>query len=235
MTKKTLDELAVNLNVEIPNSGNFAVLVLLQQTLATSVVFTADSPTDVLTATGHGMINYAIIRFTQVGTLPAPIAANVDYWIFAVTANTFKIAASLASAIATTSLDLTTNGSGSNTFTEQPITEARFELNQYDKSFLIGKELAHVNYVRYQYASPGASVQDTGALLVYKPTQTSTITVNIANPALTFQFALLLRGGTTTLLNTTGTLYQLKDYGSSQSVSPGTTFDIPITLQSKNA
>jgi len=237
MTKKTLNELAVNFDVEIPNAGNFAVLVLLQQTLLTSIVYTADNTTDILTSPSPANVpaNYSIIRFTQVGTLQAGITASTDYWTFAASGSTFKIASSLTNAIATTALDLTTNGSGSNTFTEQPITEARFELNQYDKSFLIAKELTHVNYVRYQYAAPGASVQDIGGLSVYKPTQTSTIIVNIASTALTFQFALLFRGGTTTPLNTTGTLYQLKDYGSSQSVAPGTTFDIPITLQSKNA
>jgi hypothetical protein len=83
----------------------------------TSFTFTAANATDLCTKVAHGLetgdgpINVS----NSGGALPAPLAAATGYWIIKISADTFKLATSLASAYAGTAINLTTDGTGTQT------------------------------------------------------------------------------------------------------------------------
>ncbi len=88
------------------------------QTLTfTSFTFTANSGTDQLTATGHPMQtgDGPVQVSDSGGTLAAPLAAATNYWAIRIDANTIQLATSFANAIAGIAIDLTTNGTGTQT------------------------------------------------------------------------------------------------------------------------
>lgn len=82
---------------------------------------TADSTTDQVHAVAHGLLTGdGPIQFTNSGGgLPAGIAAVTDYWIVKIDADNFKLATSLANALAGTVVDITTNGTGVQTANHQ--------------------------------------------------------------------------------------------------------------------
>jgi len=82
-----------------------------------SFVFTASSSTDKLTATDHGLLqgDGPVQVSNSGGALPAGLAAVTNYWVIFDTTSTIKLATSYANAVASVAIDLTTNGSGTNT------------------------------------------------------------------------------------------------------------------------
>ena len=83
----------------------------------TSFTFTADSTTDKLNKVAHGLEtgDGPIGVSNAGGGLPAPLAAATDYWVIKVDADNFYVATSLANAYAGTRIDITTNGTGTQT------------------------------------------------------------------------------------------------------------------------
>lgn len=83
----------------------------------TSFTFTADSTTDKLNKVAHGLNtgDGPIGASNAGGGLPAPLAAATDYWVIRVDADNFYFATSLANAYANTRIDITTNGTGTQT------------------------------------------------------------------------------------------------------------------------
>lgn len=80
-------------------------------------VLTADASTDVLTAVGNQFANDNKVRVANTGgALPAPLVAGTDYYIVNKAGNNVKVAATLAG----TPINLTTNGTGTNTITAAP-------------------------------------------------------------------------------------------------------------------
>lgn len=81
--------------------------------------FTADSATDQLTITAHGLptgAGPATVRNVG-GALPTAspaLTAQADYWVINTGANTIKLATSSANALAGVAIDILTNGSGTN-------------------------------------------------------------------------------------------------------------------------
>jgi hypothetical protein len=82
--------------------------------------FSADSGTDQLTIAGHGMVtgdgpvnvfNYGTGGLAHSG-LPAPLAADTNYWVIRDSADAIRLATSNALAVAGTAINLTTNGTG---------------------------------------------------------------------------------------------------------------------------
>jgi len=84
---------------------------------ALSDTFTADSSTDTITlATGTAPnTGTAVTVSNSGGALPNPLAAGTNYFAIKTGSNTFKLATTIANANASTAIDLTTNGSGTNT------------------------------------------------------------------------------------------------------------------------
>ncbi len=89
--------------------------------LGADATFTAEADDDLATLTAHGMITGdGPFRVSNAGGgLPAGLAAATDYWALVASDNTFKFATSLANALAETTIDLTTDGTGTQTLLRQ--------------------------------------------------------------------------------------------------------------------
>lgn len=85
-----------------------------------------DSSTDKILTSGvnHNLYNGATIEFTG-GTPPAPLALNTKYFVIRTGSQEFKIAATLADAMAGTAINLTNNGSS-------PLVTANQDWNIFD-------------------------------------------------------------------------------------------------------
>src|SRR5262249_40623428 len=84
--------------------------------------FTADSATDELHAVGHTLKNGdGPVRVSNSGGgLPTGLLAATDYWVIFVDVDNIKLATSQANAIAGTAINITTNGTGTQTLLHQP-------------------------------------------------------------------------------------------------------------------
>lgn len=80
--------------------------------------------TNAITETAHGFTTGLVGQASTDGVLPAGLAAITNYYVIAVDANTYKLAASLADALAGTAVDITDRGSdgGTHTFTPTGIS-----------------------------------------------------------------------------------------------------------------
>lgn len=73
----------------------------------------------VISIANHGLVTGQKVRVTSAGTLPAPLAAGVDYYIIRLTSGSFSFASTLWNANASTAITLTNTGSGTSTLTSQ--------------------------------------------------------------------------------------------------------------------
>jgi len=92
----------------------------------TDFTFTADSTTDQLTKTAHGLQtgDGPVRTSNSGGALPGGLTAGTDYWVIKIDANSFKLAISSdANAFAGIAIDITSNGTGTQTLNHQPTTK----------------------------------------------------------------------------------------------------------------
>lgn len=84
---------------------------------AGNLTFTAAAATDLATVVGHGHETGAgPFRVSNAGgALPTGLAVDTDYWLIKASADTFKFASSRANALASTAVDLTSDGTGTQT------------------------------------------------------------------------------------------------------------------------
>lgn len=96
--------------------------------------FTAVATTDIMTATAHGMHTGLVVQVSNSGgALPAGLSASTNYYVIRIDANTFYLATSLANTYAGTHIDLTTNGTGTQTITATALATASVYLQgSYD-------------------------------------------------------------------------------------------------------
>lgn len=92
----------------------------LTNTLAAFGTFTADSSTDLLTGTGSlawiNLLPYSRIQVSNSGGgLPGGLSAATDYFVIKVSDTTIKLATSYANAVAGTAIDISSNGTGTQT------------------------------------------------------------------------------------------------------------------------
>jgi hypothetical protein len=109
---------------------------------ALSQTFTADSSTDIMTISGGTMpiTGTAVTVSNSGGALPTGLSAATNYFIIKLSSTTFKLATTRANANASTAIDITSNGSGTNTvatvdpgtinhFANDPRTNTRFAID----------------------------------------------------------------------------------------------------------
>jgi len=92
----------------------------------TDFTFTADSTTDQLTKTAHGLEtgDGPVRTSNSGGALPGGLTAGTDYWVIKVDANNLKLAISSDSnAFAGIAIDITSNGTGTQTLNHQATTK----------------------------------------------------------------------------------------------------------------
>jgi hypothetical protein len=85
--------------------------------VALSSTFTADSTTDIITVAG-GVVpitGTAVTVSNSGGALPAGLSAATIYFVIFISSTTFQLATTILNANANTAIDITNNGSGTNT------------------------------------------------------------------------------------------------------------------------
>lgn len=112
---KTLADVATVTTVSFDNDGVGAhavapVVVAFEDT-------DINAGTDTITDTGHGLVTGTVGQVTTDGVLPTGISASTNYYIIRVDANSFRLATSLALALAGTPAPISADGSGTHTFT----------------------------------------------------------------------------------------------------------------------
>ena len=76
-----------------------------------------------ITSTGHGLVDTNKVQLSSSGALPGGLSSAVDLYVRDKTANTFKLAASSDG----TALALTTEGSGTHTWTNSGANKAPWQ------------------------------------------------------------------------------------------------------------
>lgn len=126
-----------------------------------------DDTTDVITSASHGLKTGMVLQVATSGTLPAGITALTDYYVIALTDDTFSLATSLADAVAGTAVDFTDAGVGNHTVTQQtdvatykvqvsPDGSEWFDYNAVAGVSVVGNANAHIHF---ESASPFVRVQ----------------------------------------------------------------------------
>ena len=209
--------MAINLEVlqsrhaaNYPTSGvSFHTALILDQ--RSYFVITADSATDIITATGHNFISGTPVQFSG-ATLPAPLLSTGTYYVRDVTANTFKVALG----VGLTAIDLTTNGSGTLTVTDVELTSKVGGLDQW-----IRKEIASYQGAtqRQSYVPVAPTIDWTNDLVKFE------VTVFFDNTggasSIVYDKALIIRAGAATRGDTTGTFDMFFKFPAIQSIAAG--------------
>lgn len=220
----SLQLLSERLAANYPTSGvNFHLALILDN--RSSFVFTANSSTDVLTTTSnHDFINNLPVVFAGVD-LPAPLNATTTYYARDVTANTFKVSATSGGS----AIDLTTTGSGILTVTDKALDEAVSDLSQW-----IRKEISsYQGITNRQSFTPVAPTIDYTNKLV-KTEATVPFNNTSGTQGLVFDKALLIRAGSATRGNTTGTFDSYWNYTGNQTIAAAENRSIKVILEVKN-
>lgn len=114
------------LNLGLPQN-NFAGVTFAgkltvggQPLVVADFTYTADAATDVLTKVAHGLeTGDGPLRTTNSGgALPGGLAINTDYFAIRIGPDTFRVATSRANAVAGVAINITSNGTGTQTLSD---------------------------------------------------------------------------------------------------------------------
>lgn len=114
--------------VDLNEAKGYGISQQVTVTTPAAKTFTAVAATDLCTAASHGFKTGLKVRGTTTTTLPAGLALSTDYFVIVVSANTFKLASSLANAQAGTAIDITDAGTGTHTLTPTAIAGGSVKL-----------------------------------------------------------------------------------------------------------
>ncbi len=105
-------------------ANNFALELKNGASAKADLTFTAEADDDLATAVAHGEVTgagpYRVVN--SGGALPTGLAAHTNYWLIRTAADTFKFATSRANALAGTAINITADGSGTQTLVRNLIT-----------------------------------------------------------------------------------------------------------------
>jgi hypothetical protein len=102
--------------VALHTGSDVGIQLYLDDTTPSAATFTAVAATDLCTANAHGMATGLKVTATSTGSLPGGVPTDPCY-VIAVSANTFRLAATLADALAGKYVDITSTGTGTHTVT----------------------------------------------------------------------------------------------------------------------
>lgn len=87
-----------------------------------------NASTDIFTQVAHGLLTGLLLQATTSSALPTGLSLATDYYIIKIDADTFKLATSLANALAQTAINITDVGTGDQTFTPVALAGASIKL-----------------------------------------------------------------------------------------------------------
>lgn len=102
---------------QVKNADDSGAGSITQATTTPGVTGVVDIAANTITIPGHAFATGAKGQFTTTGVLPTGLSAVTDYYLIVVDADTLKVASSAANALAGTPIDITTTGTGTQTFT----------------------------------------------------------------------------------------------------------------------
>lgn len=127
----TLDTVTQTMNsqtIPIIDAESVAIVANIINDNPSAVAFTANATTNVLTAVAHGFKTGLKGQATTTGGLPGGLSVLTDYYIIKLDADTFSLATSYANAILGTAIDITTTGTGIQTFTPTALAGANLTI-----------------------------------------------------------------------------------------------------------
>lgn len=139
--------------------GGVAFVFTATPTLQTHVLVTVPtasvlaSATDVNISTGalteaaHGFLTGDVGRLTTSNTLPAGFALSTDYYVINVSSGVYKLASSMANALAGTAIVPTTTGTGNQTFTLTADTFKARKLSEAVNAHTTISDIVHATYI----------------------------------------------------------------------------------------
>lgn len=112
----------------------YSLQVVIDENTPSAVVFASATDVDItantFAETAHGYTTGLKGQFTTSSALPAGLVALTDYFAVVVDANTLKFADTLAHALVGTTLDITTTGTGNQTFTPTALAGGAIKLQK---------------------------------------------------------------------------------------------------------
>lgn len=118
---------SVGVSVKQAKTVNISCAVTV--TAPAAGTFTALATSDVCTKVAHGYLTGLKVQVSNSGgALPTGLVAVTDYFLIKIDADTFYFASSLVNAQAGTKIDLTTNGTGTQTVTPTAIAGASVKI-----------------------------------------------------------------------------------------------------------
>lgn len=207
-----------NLKLIYPPGTSLTMLLILDTVSSFAAIANA-SLDQVATTTPHGFIENTAIEFLDsLGALPAPLNTSNTYYAIQVTASNFKVSLTSGGA----AIDLTTNG---NNFTVQ-----RKDLDS-DTSDLIQWVSEEASYTARQIVTvPGGNPTVNPNTGIASYSSVETVWYNEGSNSIRFNKSLLIRNGTTTPGNTTGTVDSYVEFVGEQVIQSGEQRKIIVNL-----
>lgn len=216
------ETLAAELDRWVPASGDIGYLCLLSGTGFTTTVTVSGST--FTTASTHPWVDGHRIRLSSTAQIPAPLTVGTDYYVIRLSGTTFQLATTLANAIAGTEITLNDAGSGTITSTEQALSAAD------PIEVLVSRELDHASYTRKLVTGVGAGVAGSTAA-----EKTAIVTYSVTGTAMSYKHVLFVRGGSSTIGDTTGTEPRLTTEPATVTIAAGSSKTLGVTFRAKNA
>ena len=118
-----------SLEYDLKDVDILSIQAVLDVNTPAAATFTA-AASDICTAAANGFTTGLKGQASTTTTLPAGLSAATDYFVIVLTANTFKLATSLANALAGTAIDITDAGTGTHTFTPTSVAGGAIKLQK---------------------------------------------------------------------------------------------------------
>jgi hypothetical protein len=207
-------------------AGAIGQCILLTGSTTLNLTITTDALTNTITGNAHGLVTGSRVRINSSNTVPGGVAAGVDYYAIALSANQFKVAETLAAAVAGTEINLTDGGTGTVTMNEQAllVTDAI--------GVLVNKELASGIYQR-QPITVGVAAMD--GLEAVKPPVVVTLN-NTGTTDITYRHVLIAYGAGSAIASTAGiTGFDLITEGTDQTTAASQVREITLIFGAQQA
>jgi hypothetical protein len=133
---------STNQSTSIVASGVIDVVAPDAAVLASATDVTNGAPGILFTKAAHGLYTGLVGQFTTSNTLPKGLSLATNYYVIRVSATTFKVATTLANAIANTAVAYTNTGTGNQTFTPTALAGASITLQGSSDYDLVGANSA---------------------------------------------------------------------------------------------
>lgn len=131
-------------------------------TASFSLTFTADATTDIMTTSSTTKTGTAVTVSNSGGALPTGLSAATVYWTIKISATTFKLASTLANAFAGTAINITDNGTGTQTVTSINPGTIRHQVYEPGSTHLFLQD----SNARVWFTTQQGSIAGTGAYLL---------------------------------------------------------------------